>query len=138
MAENPIDPEATSLRPRRAGALGAAGAAASGAGAALVATAATACCAGPVIAPLVVAVLGASGAAWAAGLKPYSPWLLAGSALMLAFGFWSTYRKPARCAVPAATSSARNVFAAKAARAVLWLAALMWLLALVAQFTLQS
>lgn len=100
-----------------------AGAAVSGAGAALVATAAAACCA-PIIAPLVVGVLGASGAAWAAGLNPYSGWLLAGSAGMLALGFWSAYRPRPACDLAADRSSARR--GSGAARAVLWVAALLW------------
>lgn len=105
--------------------LGVAGAAVSGAGAALVATAATACCA-PIIAPLVVGVLGASGAAWAAGLKPYSGWLLAGSAGMLAYGFWSAYRTRAQCDVVAGATARRG---SRVARAVLWVAALLWVAA---------
>ena len=103
--------------------LGVAGAAVSGAGAALVATAAAACCA-PIIAPLLVGVLGASGAAWAAGLNPYSGWLLVGSAAMLALGFWSAYRPSPACDVAAGASSAR--YGSGAARAVLWMAALLW------------
>jgi mercuric ion transport protein len=110
--------------PGRARQLGAAGAAVSGAGAALVATAATACCAGPVVAPLIVAVLGASGAAWAAGLKPYSPWLLGGSFLLLAYGFWSVYRVPKTCDAPAA---AARRWSGTAVKSVLWIAAILWL-----------
>ena len=34
-----------------------------------------------------VSVLGVSGAVWAAGLKPYSPYILAGAGLLLAYGF---------------------------------------------------
>src|SRR5262245_16839087 len=97
-----------SARWRLASGVGALGAAVSGAGAALVATAATACCSGPVIAPLVVGVFGAGGAAWAAGLRPYGSWLLAASALLLAYGFWSTRRAPVACDAPPA---ARRRFA---------------------------
>lgn len=78
--------------PGRARQIGAAGAAVSGAGAALVATAATACCAGPVVAPLIVAVLGASGAAWAAGLKALQP--VAAGRLVLPVGIWLLVRLP--------------------------------------------
>lgn len=46
-----------------------------GVGIAGLATAAGACCV-PIIAPTVVAVLGAGGSAWAAGLGPWSPWIL--------------------------------------------------------------
>lgn len=109
-----------------AGQIAAAGAAVSGAGGALVATAATACCAGPVLAPLIVGVLGAGGAAWAAGLKPYSPWLLAGSAALLALGFWSSYRTPRSCEASGVRQGRRmqNVV-----RAVLWLSTLLWIAA---------
>lgn len=119
------EPKETPYRRAIASQLAAAGAAVSGAGGALVATAATACCAGPVVAPLVVGVLGASGAAWAAGLKPYSPWLLAGSAGMLAIGFWSAYRRPRSCGIAGVkVRRSRHVV-----RAVLWLSALLWVAA---------
>lgn len=123
--------------PRRGGArqLVEAGAAVSGAGAALVATAATACCAGPIAAPLIVGILGASGAAWAAGLKPYSPWLLGGSFLMLAFGFRSAYRRPARCDT---SGHRRSSMSAKAVRGVLWLAAALWIAAVFVNFRFGS
>jgi mercuric ion transport protein len=115
--------------------IGAAGAAVSSAGAALVATAATACCAGPVIAPLIVAVLGASGAAWAAGLKPYSPWLLGGSLLSLAYGFWAVYRTPKSCD---STAAPTRRWSSVAVKGVLWLAALLWLAAVTANLFLGS
>lgn len=54
-----------------------------GAGIAGLGTVAGACCA-PVIAPLTVAVLGAGGAAWAAGLGPYRLALLFVSGALLA------------------------------------------------------
>ena len=75
---------------------------------------------------VVVAVLGASGAAWAAGLKPYSPWLLGGSFLLLAYGFWSVYRVPKSCVVG---SGAGRRWGPAAVRSVLWLAAILWLAA---------
>ena len=107
---------------REAGAGGAASAGA-GAAAALTAAAAGACCVSPVLSPIIVGVLGASGAAWAAGLKPYSPYLLAGSLALLGYGFWTVYRQP-RCApdggVPPAPRSRRWV------RIMLWSAALLW------------
>jgi hypothetical protein len=91
-----------------------------------VATAAAACCTGPVLAPLLVGILGASGAAWAAGFKPYSPWLLGGSLLLLAYGFWSVYRAPEICD---AHGVARRRLSGVAVRTVLWVAALLWLVA---------
>ena len=113
--------------------LAAAGAAASGAGAALVATAATACCAGPVVAPLVVGLLGASGAAWAAGLKPYGPWLLGGSFLLLAYAFRATYRRGSAC--DADRGARRAIWIGKVVKVVIWTAAAVWLAAAVVNLT---
>ena len=101
------------------------GAAATCAGAAVVATAASACCI-PVIAPLIVGVLGASGAAWAAGLQPYSPAILAISGLLLAYGFWVVYRP-----ISAAEGESCPLGRPKGVRIALWLAAAFWILALV-------
>ncbi|GMU64570.1 MAG: hypothetical protein AMXMBFR36_08440 [Acidobacteriota bacterium] len=103
----------------------AAGAAVAGAGGALMATAATACCAGPVIAPLVLGILGAGGAAWAARFEPYSVWFLAGSGGMLAFGFWSIYRVRLACEVPAGGRNARQ----RLVRLLLWVSASLWVAA---------
>lgn len=100
------------------------GAAAAGAGSALAAVLASSCCLGPVVAPLVVAVLGASGAAWAAGLKPYSPYLLAGSLAALLYGFWMVYRPRPAC--PPEGCPAR---AGRGVKAVLWASVAIWLLA---------
>jgi hypothetical protein len=50
---------------------------------------ATFCCVGPVA----YTVLGAGGVLGAARLQPWRPWLLAASAVFLAFGFWSAYRR---------------------------------------------
>jgi hypothetical protein len=99
-------------------------AAAAGAGSALAAVLASSCCVGPVVAPLIVAVLGAGGAAWAAGLKPYSPYLLAGSFIVLLVGLWTVYRpRPACAAKGCPTPVGRDV------KAVLWTSAAVWLLA---------
>ena len=104
---------------------GAAGAATAGAGAALVATAATACCATPALASLTVTLLGASGSAWAAGLQPYAPWLLAGGALALAFGYWSVARMPAPCGGESRQMRRRRSWV----RVALGLATLLWIAA---------
>ena len=66
------------------------GAATGGIGAALAAVVASACCVGP----LLVSVLGVSGAVAAAGLAPYRPYLLGLSAILLGVGFWLFYRPP--------------------------------------------
>ena len=50
---------------------------------------ATFCCVGPVA----YTVIGAGGVLAAARLQPWRPWLLAASAVFLAFGFWSAYRR---------------------------------------------
>lgn len=106
--------------PAQTGAVVAAG---GGVGAAVVAALASACCVGPVVAPLFVSVLGASGAAWAAGLKPYGPYLLLGSLLLLGAGFWGAYRRRVDCADGACSRSPRSV------RVVLWIASSLWIVA---------
>jgi len=75
-----------------------AGVATVGRGAAVTAATASACCSGPLIAPLLVSFLGAGGAAWAAGFKPYAPYALGGSFLMLLYAFRSAYRVRRLCA----------------------------------------
>ncbi len=100
------------------------GVAAAGAGAAALATAAGACCV-PVIAPLVVAVLGASGAAWAAGLKPYSLAILGAAGLLLAYGYWVIYR-PRLAATGDACPVRRPPLTP---RLVLWVATALWAVA---------
>jgi hypothetical protein len=104
--------------------VGAIGAATVGTGAALTAGIAGACCAGPALAPVFVAVLGASGLAAVSGLRPYTPWLLLVSGAMLAFSFRQTYRRPA-CAVEA--SAIAIPFSLRVARFIAWSAALLWL-----------
>ena len=99
------------------------GVAAAGAGAAALATAAGACCV-PVIAPLVVAVLGASGAAWAAGLKPYGLAILGVAGLLLAYGYWVVYRPRS-----AAAGEACPVRRSLSPRLVLWIATALWAVA---------
>jgi hypothetical protein len=47
------------------------------------------CCVGPVA----YSALGAGGVLAAARLQPWRPWLLASSAVFLALGFWSAYRR---------------------------------------------
>ena len=99
------------------------GAGVAGAGSALAAVLASSCCV-PVIAPLIVAVLGASGAAWAAGLKPYSPCILAGSLVLLLYGTWMVYRPRPACSTESCpTNAGRGV------KAVLWVAAALWAVA---------
>lgn len=103
-------------------AYGAIGAAVSSTGAAVLATVASACCVGPVLAPVIVAVLGASGAAWAAGLKPYSLYILGAAFVLLAYGFRVVYRRRDACADGTCAAPAPRVV-----RVVLWCAAGLWL-----------
>ena len=58
---------------------GAIASASTGVAAAALTVVTAACCVSPVVAPIIVSVLGASGAVWAAGLKPYSWWILVGA-----------------------------------------------------------
>lgn len=124
------DPGRSEARGEGARALGAVGAAASGVGAALLSAASAVCCTGPVVATLVVTILGAGGAAWAAGLKPYSPYLSAASALLIGLGFWMTRRRFA-CALGARRGV---LWSRRVALAMLWLAALVWLASVVIQW----
>lgn len=106
-----------------AGDAGVVGAAAGGATAASLAAVGAACCTGPVLAPLVVAVLGAGGAAWAAGLKPYTPYLFASSGMLLAFSFRTVYtRRAGTCA----TGKGSGRLTRAVVIAALWLAAATW------------
>jgi hypothetical protein len=73
---------------------------------------------------LVVAVLGASGAAWAAGLKPYSPYILAGSLALLLYGMWTVYRPRPACGPEGCPAGA-----GRGTKVVLWVAVAMWALA---------
>ena len=103
------------------------GVAATGAGAALTSFAASACCV-PVVSPLIIAVAGASGAAWVAGLQPYRPYVLAATAIVLGYGFWTVHRH--RDACPIEGETIRPGRAARWPRAVLWDAAAIWLTSL--------
>jgi mercuric ion transport protein len=101
------------------------GAVSGGAGAAVVATAAMACCV-PIVAPLVVSLLGVSGAIWAAGLKPYSPSILAAAGGFLGYGFWVVYRQQTN-----KTGAACSTKGPVAVRVVLWISVALWVSALV-------
>jgi mercuric ion transport protein len=81
-------------------------------GAASTSLLATLCCVGPVA----YAVLGAGGVLAAARLQPWRPWLLAVSAVFLALGFWSVYRR--RVAV--INGQACRVRTSRTARVILW------------------
>ncbi len=105
------------------------GAATTGIGGALTTVVATACCASPVLAPMIVGLVGASGAAWAAGLKPYRGYMLLGSFVMIAGSLWSVYRPRPACSLPAA--GFRDKWLPRITKGVVWCAALLWATALV-------
>ena len=106
---------------------GSVGAAATGTGAALTSLAASACCV-PVVTPLIIAVAGAGGAAWVAGLQPYRPYILASTAILLGYGFWRVYSH--RDACPIESETARPGRAARWSNAALCVAAAIWLASL--------
>ncbi|MGH7634447.1 MAG: hypothetical protein ACRENC_12005, partial [Gemmatimonadaceae bacterium] len=114
--------------------VGAVGAAATGAGAAVVMLVAGACCVSPVLAPLIVGVLGASGAVWAASLKPYGWWILGLAGLALVGGFWTVYRPRPACDV--ADVRARDRILPRVAKISLWLGAAFWIAGLVVRLIL--
>ena len=114
--------------------LGAVGAATTGIGAAVVTLVAGACCVSPVLAPLIVGVLGASGAVWAAGLKPYGWWILGGSGVCLAAGFWSVYRSRDACDL--ADRPRSNGVMQRVAKVSLWISAVFVVAGVIVRLTL--
>jgi hypothetical protein len=101
-----------------------------GAGAALLAALGSACCATPALAALTVSLLGASGAAWAAGFEPYAGRLLAGAAVALGFGF-AMARRAARACDAEACAQPR---ALRVARGTILVAAVVWLAAVAVRY----
>ena len=112
------------------------GAATTGIGAAVLTVVAGACCVSPILAPLIVGILGASGAVWAAGLKPYGWWILGGSAMCLAFGFWSVYRPRRDCEIGEAPRSGRIM--QRIAKGSLWVGAIFWVAGMTVRLVLPS
>ncbi|HKV71915.1 MAG TPA: hypothetical protein VJN62_11745 [Gemmatimonadales bacterium] len=109
------------------------GAASASMGAALTTVAAGACCASAVLAPVIVAVLGASGAAWAAGLKPYTGYLLTGAFILLAGAFWMVYRPRPACDVAVEPSGFSRWFP-RLVRPILWFSAALWMASLLVRW----
>lgn len=107
--------------------LGAIGAGATSVGAAGVAVIAATCCVSPVVAPIIVGLLGASGAAWAAGTRPYRVPILGLIFVLLAIGFRATYRRPTQCAID--SSPQRQGPLPTIAKTVLWAGAICWIVA---------
>ena len=92
-------------------------------GSIVAATAASACCLGPVLLSLVGA--GALGAA-AVRLEPLRPILLALTALLLAGGFYVTYRRPST--VPCGSDGSCPPSSNRKAKMMLWIATAMVIL----------
>lgn len=131
-ARSPATPESASQRGARD--VGAVGAATTGVGAALVTLVAGACCVSPVLAPLIVGILGASGAVWVASLKPYAWWILGLAGGALAGGFWTVYRRRPACDM--ADVPRRSRVMPRIAKISLWFGAACWAAALVLRLTL--
>ena len=93
----------------------------------LTSTAASICCIGP----LAITLLGVNGAILAAGIKPYRPYLLTASLLMLVFAFSRVYGRRAQRAVSNGESC--PVAASRWTRLILWVAAALWVFAVVIQ-----
>lgn len=117
-------PNAHERSAQRREAAGAIASASTGVAAAALTVVTAACCVSPVIAPIIVSVLGASGAVWAAGLKPFGWWILGGTFLCLVYGFWSVYRPRRNCEVGAGTTDGRLM--PRIAKASLWFGAACW------------
>jgi copper chaperone CopZ len=90
-------------------------------GAVLAALAASSCCIGP----LVLAALGVGGAGAFAVLGAYRPYILAGTAVLLACGFYLTYRRPRAAEGDACGCERPNPKAGRAGRIGLWIATAM-------------
>jgi hypothetical protein len=109
--------------------LGTVGAATTGIGAALMTIVGGTCCVSPIISPIIVGVLGAGGAVWAAGLKPYSWWILGVAGAFQAGSLWSVYRPRAACDIEEPPRPRRLL--SRLAKGSLWLGALLWMAAVV-------
>jgi len=85
-------------------------------GAVVAAFASAACCLGP----LVLTILGIGGAASAVALTPYRPYLLGLTIVILGFGFYLAYRRPATDCGPGQACEMPR--ANRAGRIALWIA----------------
>jgi len=127
---------ATKKSPGKGEAAGAIASASTGVVAAALTVVTAACCVSPVVAPIIVGVLGASGAVWAAGLNPYGWWILGGAFVCLAIGFWTVYRPRRDCAVGDVPPQ-RGAWP-KVAKVALWLGTAFWLAGVVLRVMLPS
>jgi mercuric ion transport protein len=102
--------------------IAAVGASLTGLGAALTATAASLCCIGPAV----VSIVGVGGAVAAAGLKPYRPLLMMASLALIGLGLWFAYRP----SIASSRVSACPSRAGRVSRIIVWVAAILWLMAI--------
>jgi mercuric ion transport protein len=84
---------------------------------------ASACCLGP----LVLAIVGMGGAAFALALEPYRPYLLVLTAAFLGLAFYLTYRRPASACGPGEACEMPQ--ANRVGKILLWLVTLVVILA---------
>jgi hypothetical protein len=122
---------------RPAGSTSSAGAVASastGIAAAAITVVTAACCTSPVLAPILLSVLGASGLVWTAGLKPYGWAILGGAFVFLSLGFWMTYRPREACAVEMIPRRQRIL--ERIAKVSLWVGAAAWLAGVILKLVL--
>lgn len=103
---------------------GSAGGAVIGIGGAAAAAVVLSCCSGVAFGPLVVALLGASGAVALESLRPYALALLAFSGASIAVSAWFRTRHARLCPPQAKRRAIPTV-----SRALLWLAIVVWLVA---------
>lgn len=89
-------------------------------GAIVAALAASSCCLGPIL----LAALGVGGAGAFAGIGAYRPYILAGTAALLAAGFYLSYRKPKAASGDACGCARPNKAASRVGRIGLWVAAI--------------
>ena len=115
---------------------GAMASAATGIGAAAITVVTAACCVSPVLAPILLSILGASGLIWAAGLKPYTWWILGGAFVCLAIGFWTVYRPRPACSIE--TIPRRQRILNRVAKVSLWFGAVGWVAGVMLRVILPS
>ena len=115
---------------------GAVASASTGIAAAAITVVTAACCVSPILAPLLLSVLGASGLVWAAGLKPYGWWVLGGAFACLAVGFWTVYRPRPACPIEAIPRRQRIL--SRVAKVSLWFGAACWVAGVMLRVILPS
>ena len=120
----------------RGAAAGAIASASTGIAAAALTVATAACCVSPVLAPILLSVLGASGLVWAAGLKPYGWWILGAALVCLSVGFWTVYRPRPACSLD--DIPRRQRILSQVAKVSLWFGAACWIAGLILRLVLPS